>query len=315
MRIGKLTLASDVLLAPIAGFSDIGFRHLARRYGAGLTYTEMISVKGLLYGNRQTEALTALSPLESPSAVQLFGSEPEEMRKAVALPILKKFDIIDINMGCPVNKVVKNGEGSALMKDPTRASELVISAVEGAFGREITVKIRSGFDKVNAPDFAVVMERSGASAIAVHGRLREEYYSGRASWDVIASVKKAVSIPVIGNGDVKNVQDYCIMKEETAADGVMLARGALGKPWIFSEITGKTCSPDMAADIGEQFAWLRTVYSDAVAINLMKAHFCWYSLGRKGGRAIREGLIALKTPEDIIEAARRLAECPEGRLR
>ncbi len=307
MRIGKLILASDVLLAPIAGFSDIGFRHLARRYGAGLTFTEMISVKGLLYGNRQTETLTALSPLECPSAVQLFGADPEDMRKALALPILKKFDIIDINMGCPVNKIVKNGEGSALMRDPQRAFELVRSAVEGAVGREITVKIRSGFDKVNAPEFAATIEKGGASAITVHGRLREEYYGGSADWSVIAAVKQAVNIPVIGNGDLKCADDCRRMREITAVDGVMLARGALGKPWIFAEIRGGDRPFDIVADIEEHFALLRTVYADNVAINLMKAHLCRYSLGKRGGREIRESLNTIKTFDDAIQAARRLA--------
>jgi nifR3 family TIM-barrel protein len=228
------------------------------------------------------------------------------MRKAVALPVLKKFDIIDINMGCPVNKVVKNGEGSALMKDPLRASELVLAAVEGAFKRPVTVKIRSGFDKVNAPEFAALMERSGATAVTVHGRLREEFYSGRADWRVIAAVKQAVKIPVIGNGDVKSAEDCRRMIAETSVDGVMIARGALGKPWIFAEIAGNNFEHDVVADIKTHIGLLRTVYTDAVAINLMKAHLCRYSSARRGGRALRENLPLITTFDDIIEAARRL---------
>ena len=193
------------------------------------------------------------------------------------------------------------------MRDPQRAFELVCSAVEGAAGREITVKIRSGFDKVNAPEFAATIEKGGASAITVHGRLREEYYGGSADWSVIAAVKQAVNIPVIGNGDLKCADDCRRMREITAVDGVMLARGALGKPWIFAEIRGGDRPFDIVADIEEHFALLRTVYANNVAINLMKAHLCRYSLGKRGGREIRESLNTIKTFDDAIQAARRLA--------
>ncbi len=308
MRIGNVALESNAVLAPIAGFSDIGLRYLARKYGAGLTYTEMISAKGLLYGNRQTEQLTALAPLEKPSAVQLFGACPEDMYKAVRLPLLAKFDIIDINMGCPVNKVVRGGEGSALMKTPALAAEMVRAAVEAAAGRAVTVKIRSGWDSVTAPEFAALMQKSGAASVAVHGRLREQFYSGRADWDVIREVKKAVDIPVIGNGDVISAQDYHKMIDETCCDGVMIARGALGNLKIFSDILNREAVVDLRKDIEEHIGLLKGIYPDNVVINLMKAHLVYYTAGKRGARSIRENLAGIRSTEDVLSVADFLSE-------
>ena len=239
LKIKNLTLSSDAITAPLAGLSDLGFRHVALFYGAGLVYTEMISVKGLLYGNKETENMLKFPCADSPTAVQLFGNEPKLFLNVLKNPLLDPFPVIDINMGCPVPKVVKNGEGSALMKDPVLAAEIVAAAVEGAGERAVTVKIRSGWDDVTAPEFAYNMEKAGAAAIAVHGRLRKDFYAGNADYSVIRQVKEAVSVPVIGNGDVKTKEDYLRIKAETSCDGVMIGRGAVGNQKIFAEIADK----------------------------------------------------------------------------
>lgn len=308
VKIGNVELSSNILLAPMAGVSDLGFRYLARKYGAGLTYTEMISVKALCFGNKRTFDLLTLAENETPSAVQLFGSDPEAFYNACRLPELQKFDIIDINMGCPVRKVVSRGEGSALMKTPTLATEIVKACIEGS-NKTVTVKHRSGYDHETAPEFAIAMENAGVSAITVHGRTREQMYTGAADWGVIKRVKQAVSVPVFGNGDIKTPSDAIRMKQETGCDGVMLARGAIGNPSIFAEITGLEAEVDIFADIMTHINLLKSTTSEEAIVGLMKCHLMGYVKGKVGARDIRFSVGAANTLNDIIAIAKRISEC------
>lgn len=299
MKIGVHQLVSDAVLGPMAGVSDLGFRTLARRYGAGLTYTEMVSVMGLMYRNKQTEVLTAVAPCETPSAIQLFGSDPEVFFKAARHEAVAKFDIIDINMGCPVHKVVSRGEGSALMKDPARAADIVRATIEGANGRPVTVKMRAGWDHVTAPEFALAMRAAGAAAVTVHGRTRSQLYTGKADRDVIRRVVEAVDIPVIANGDVRTVEDYHAIKAETGAAGVMIARGAIGRTSLFAEIRGETPEVDLVADFTLQLGILRSTYGDHVACMLLKPHLIAAVTGRRNAKELRLAVGTARTVEDI----------------
>jgi len=306
MKIGSYELVSDAVLGPMAGVSDLGFRTLARRYGAGLTYTEMISVCGLMHRNQKTEVLTAVAPCETPSAIQLFGSDPAVFFKATKHEAVAKFDIIDINMGCPVPKVVNRGEGSALMKDPARAMDIVRATVEGACGKPVTVKIRAGWDKPTAPAFAIAMQEAGASAVTVHGRTRSQLYTGRADWALIREVVQSVSIPVIANGDVNSVEDYRAIKAETGADGVMISRGAIGHTAIFAEILGETPTVDLQADFTLQLRLLRESFSDHVACMLIKPHLISAISGRRNAKELRYAVGTAKTLDEILSIIRAL---------
>jgi tRNA-dihydrouridine synthase B len=234
MKFGKTKLKNNLILAPLAGYTDVGFRAVAILRGAGLTFSEMVSAKGLVYDGAKTKELLETSEYENPRAVQLFGREPEIFRKAASL-YLENFDIIDVNMGCPVHKIIKNGEGSALLNDAPRIREIMLALREGAGNRTVTAKIRAGFDRVNAPEIAAVLEAAGADAVTVHPRLQNQFYSGKADYSVIKEVKDAVKIPVVGNGDVVSVEDYFRMKN-TGCDFVMIGRGAVGNPYIFEDI-------------------------------------------------------------------------------
>ena len=235
LTIGNVRLKGNFILAPMAGVTDLPFRVLCKEKGASLVYTEMISAKGIYYNNKNTEKLWEIDEEERPAALQLFGSEPELMADMASKIENRNFDIYDINMGCPVPKVVNNGEGSALMNNPELAARIV-SSIVNAVNKPVTVKFRKGFrkDDNTAVEFAKRMEAAGASAVAVHGRTREQYYSGQADWNVIREVKKAVSIPVIGNGDLFEPEDVKRMYEETGVDGFMFGRGVRGNPWLFS---------------------------------------------------------------------------------
>jgi len=281
MKIGNSEVGDGAFLAPMAGYTDIGFRYLCRKYGASMTYTEMVSIKGLDYNNENTKDLLLIHDIEKPSAVQLFGTDIDAYLRVLSGDSLKIFDIIDINMGCPVRKIVSNGDGSALMKN-IPLSKKIVKAVKSS-GKAVSVKIRSGFDTVNAPEFAKALEDAGADAITVHARTRERFYSGEADWNVIKAVKSSVKIPVIGNGDVKCYGDIKRMKDYTGCDGVMIGRAALGNPYIFSD---KTPS-DLKGDIMTHINMMLQNISPQVVTNLMKKHLCFYGKFLKSTKSLR----------------------------
>ena len=237
LTIGNVTLDNNVILAPMAGVTDLPFRLLCKEQGVGLICMEMVSAKAILYNNRNTEELMEIHPEEKPVSLQLFGSDPDILSEMAKRIEEKPFDILDLNMGCPVPKVVNNGEGSALMKNPKLVEQILTGLVK-AVKKPVTVKIRKGFDEscVNAVEIARIAENCGVAAVAVHGRTRQQYYSGKADWDIIAAVKDAVKIPVIGNGDVDSPEAAAAMLAHTGCDGVMIGRAAQGNPWIFREI-------------------------------------------------------------------------------
>ena len=311
MQIGSLKLENNVFLAPMAGITDRPFRTLCHEMGSGLVYSEMVSAKGIYYNNENTKQLLDIGEEEMPAALQLFGSEPEIMGA-----MGKKIEginagIIDINMGCPVPKVVKNGEGSALMKTPELAGRIIKALVEMQ-KKPVTIKIRKGFDDtcINAVEMAQIAEENGASAVAVHGRTREQYYSGKADWDIIKKVKKAVSIPVIGNGDIFKPQDAADMLEYTGCDAVMIARGAQGNPWIFKRtiaylengIMLDEPTPQEKVSMALRHARMLIDYKgEFVGVRQMRAHMAWYIKGVQGASVIRDKINHCESYEEMAE--------------
>jgi len=311
-------LPNPICLAPMAGVTDLPFRLLCREFGAGLVYSEMVSAKGLLYESANTRALLEADPQERPSAVQMFGSDPALMAEMARRIEEYPFDIIDINMGCPAPKIVKNGEGSALMKNPALIGEIV-KAVSSAVKKPVTVKTRKSFhgEGANAVEVAKIAEANGAAAIAIHGRTREQHYSGTADWSVIADVKRSVSIPVIGNGDIFEPQDVKRMMEQTDCDAVMVARGAEGNPWLFrralaywemGELLPEPSAVERVA-VGLRHArMLMERKPELVAMCEMRRHLCKYIRGMKGASAVRVGIIAAETYAEMEEILTRLVE-------
>lgn len=302
LKIGDVQLESNIVFAPIAGFSEVGFRHMCAKYGAGLTYTELVSAKGLCYGNKGTQELLAREDFSSPCAVQLFGSDPEFMYKAAKDERLASFEIVDINMGCPVKKVFNNGDGSALMKNPDLITEIVQAVKEGA-KRPVTVKMRAGVDsgKPVAVECALAAQKGGASAVCVHPRYREQFYSGEADHSITKAVKEALDIPVIANGDIIDLRSLAEVRDLTGADGFMIGRGALGRPWIFSELNGGNGAHDVKADIYEHIAVLRKYMCDFTVANVMKLQLCYYAKGGRDAKAVRVEIGKAKSIDDIFD--------------
>ena len=301
LSIGNVQLKSNLVFAPIAGFSEVGFRHLCAQYGAGLTFTELVSAKGLVYGNKGTQELLATTDVEKPCAVQLFGSDPEFMYKAAKDERLAKFDIIDVNMGCPVKKVFNNGDGSALMKNPDLVCEIVEAVKQGA-KRPVTVKMRAGIEigKPLAVECALSAQKGGADAVSVHGRYREQYYSGACDYSVIKAVKDALHIPVIANGDIVDAKSLANAKNLTGADGFMIGRGALGRPWIFAELQGKDVSYDVKSLVLQHIEVLRRFMPDYTVANVMKLQLCYYARGGRNAKAVRLAIGKSKSLDDIF---------------
>ena len=314
LKIGTVELENNVMLGPMAGVTDLPFRVLCREQGAGLVCMEMVSAKAVLYGNRNTKELLAVSPLERPVSLQLFGSDPEILAEIAARLEDGPYDILDLNMGCPVPKVVKNGEGSALMKNPVLA-ERILSSMVKAVKKPVTVKIRKGFDdhSVNAVELAKIAEACGVAAVAVHGRTREQYSSGKADWEIIRQVKEAVSIPVIGNGDVHSPEAAKKLLEETGCDGVMVARGARGNPWIFRRIvsyleTG-VVPPDPSKEevkdmIFRHAAMMTEQKGELAAMRELRKHVSWYTAGYPHSAALRREINEVETLEGLKELVR-----------
>lgn len=311
LKIGSVTLPNNLILAPMAGVTDLPFRLLCKEQGAGLLCMEMVSAKAILYKNRNTESLLEIDPRENPVSLQLFGSDPEIISSIAHQIENRPFDILDLNMGCPVPKIVNNGEGSALMKNPKLAGEIIKRTVR-AIDKPVTVKIRKGFDDehVNAVEMAKIAEEAGAAAVAVHGRTREQFYSGKADWDIIRQVKEAVSIPVIGNGDLLTAEDVIAMEEQTGCDGFMIARGAQGNPWIFQQIlhyfeTGehqeKPSLETVTKMILRHARMMLDFKGEYIGIREIRKHAAWYTAGYPNSARLRVAINNVESFEALEE--------------
>lgn len=311
LKIGSVTLPNNLILAPMAGVTDLPFRLLCKEQGAGLLCMEMVSAKAILYKNRNTESLLEIDPRENPVSLQLFGSDPEIISKIAHQIEDRPFDILDLNMGCPVPKIVNNGEGSALMKNPKLAGEIIRQTVK-AIDKPVTVKIRKGFDDehINAVEMAKIAEDAGAAAVAVHGRTREQFYSGRADWNIIRQVKEAVSIPVIGNGDLLTAEDVIAMEAQTGCDGFMIARGAQGNPWIFRQIlhyfeTGEHLAKPTLEEVTQMILrharMMLEFKGEYIGIREIRKHAAWYTAGYPNSARLRVAINNVESFEALEE--------------
>ena len=310
LKIGNVVMDNPLVLAPMAGVTDLPFRLLCKEQGAGLICMEMVSAKAIYYKNKNTESLLEIDPREKPVSLQLFGSDPEIMAQMAHQIEDRPFDILDINMGCPVPKVVNNGEGSALLKNPALVRKIVTAVVQ-AIDKPVTVKIRRGFDDdhINAVEIAKIIEDCGAAAVAVHGRTREQYYSGKADWDIIRQVKEAVQIPVIGNGDVTSPETAMALMEQTGCDGVMIGRAVRGNPWLFSEIlyymeTGqhkaRPTIEEVKAMILKHARMQVEVKGEYTALREMRKHVAWYTAGFPHSARLRARTNEISTMEELV---------------
>ncbi len=310
LTIGNVTLDNNVILAPMAGVTDLPFRLLCRQQGVGLVCMEMVSAKAIYYHNKNTEELLSIHPGEMPASLQLFGSDPKILAQMAAEVEERPFAILDFNMGCPVPKVVNNGEGSALMKQPKLVEQLLTGMVK-AVKKPVTVKIRKGFDDdhINAVEIAKIAESCGVAAIAVHGRTRAQYYSGKADWDIIRQVKEAVSIPVIGNGDVDSPMRAKELIDQTGCDGVMIGRAAQGNPWIFRDTvhyleTGELLPPpsqeEKKAVILRHASLLQEHKGEYTAVREMRKHLAWYTAGMPRSARFRGMINTMETMEQLL---------------
>ena len=321
MKIGNVELKNKVFLSPMAGVTDLPFRLICKEQNCGMLYTEMINGKALCYDDENTKKMLKIEDEEHPVAVQIFGSDPEFMGRAAEIMNAYPNEILDINMGCPAPKVVKNGDGSALMRNPKLAEEVLKSVVKNST-KPVTLKIRKGWDdnSVNAVEIAKIAEASGISALAIHGRTREQYYSGKADWDIITEIKNAINIPVIGNGDVFTVEDARNMLDKTGCDAIMIGRAAQGNPWIFKRInhymeTGEILpEPTLEEKINTAVKHLNLAvreHGEYVAVREMRKHIAWYLKGLKGSAKVRDEINKITSYEEVVS---RLNEYMEDAL-
>ena len=309
LKIGNVELENNLILAPMAGVTDLPYRLICRSMGCGMVVTEMVSAKAILYKNKNTKTLLEVLPQERPAAVQLFGSDPDILGEIAAQIEDGPYDMIDFNMGCPVPKIVGNGEGSALMREPKKVEQILSSMVRHV-KKPVTVKFRKGFNDtpVNAVEIAKIAESCGVAAVAVHGRTREQYYSGKADWEIIRQVKEAVKIPVIGNGDVFQPEDAEAMLKRTGCDGVMVGRGAKGNPWIFSRTqhyleTGEILPGPSVAEIRDMIlhhgSLLSQYKGEKMAMREMRKHMAWYTAGLPHSAALRNEINQIETLDEM----------------